>query len=410
MSEILEHESREDYQKISWGPREEYIPLDWDLKNINEISKNVIYPQRDKPKDLEGEVPWIRIEDLDGKYISESDSGKGVTRETIQEMNLSVFPSGTLMCSCSGNMGICAITERELISNQTFAGIVPSENVDIEYLYYCLENLKDDLQRMSTGTTIPYLSSDKLKRFSVPYPSLPEQHRIVDILSTVDEQIQQTDEMIQSLRDLKDGLSQDVFDVQTTKEDADGEAEKEILRDFVEVISGTHVKSALVSADESKTPYITGPDDFENRGFQVTKYTDDPPSFCEPEDTLVTVKGSGCGASTFANRRAGISRQLKALRPTEHLDSRYLYYWIQTKESLLSILAQGTSIPGLSTTDLTTLQIPLPPLEKQEYIGEIFSTVDSRLDGEREQKQHLQDLKRGLMQDLLTGKVRVDAD
>ncbi|WP_248514994.1 restriction endonuclease subunit S [Salinarchaeum laminariae] len=180
------------------------------------------------------------------------------------------------------------------------------------------------------------------------------------------------------------------------------EVEEVPLGEEIEVISGVHVESDKVSNNSSKTPYLTGPDDFEELGFTVTKYTDDPSSFCEPGDTLVTVKGSGCGNSTFSSERAAISRQLKALRPKENLNPRYLYYWLQTKEELLSILSQGTSIPGLSTTDLTTLKIPLRPLSQQCHIADILSTVDEQIQQTDEMIEKTMELKRGLVQDLVT--------
>jgi type I restriction enzyme S subunit len=169
----------------------------------------------------------------------------------------------------------------------------------------------------------------------------------------------------------------------------------------VEVISGTHVKSDKVSDDSSKTPYLTGPDDFDERGFSVTKYAEDPSSFCEPGDTLVTVKGSGCGKTTFASERVAISRQLKALRPKDDLDPQYLYYWLQIKKELLSILAQGTSIPGLSISDLTTLQISLPSLPEQRRIGNILSTVDEQIQQTDEMIEKSIELKEGLVQSLV---------
>ncbi|WP_082146835.1 restriction endonuclease subunit S [Halostagnicola sp. A56] len=128
-------------------------------------------------------------------------------------------------------------------------------------------------------------------------------------------------------------------------------------------------------------------------GFSVTKFTDEPSKFCEPGDTLVTVKGSGCGKTTFANKRASISRQLKALRPGGSINEHYLYYWMQTKQELLSILAQGTSIPGLSTSDLTTLRIPVPSIEKQTRIGNFLSDLDTNIRQETQQKEKLQDIK-----------------
>jgi len=266
----------------------------------------------------------------------------------------------------------------------------------------------------SRGSTRKRINLTQLKQVEIPYPPLAEQRRIADILSTVDEQIQQTEEVIEKRNELKRGVMQNVFDINTTPETTSPElldgVQKKSLGDLVEIISGVHVKSEHVTHDSSETPYLTGPADFENRGFSVTKYTDKTSKFCEPGDTLVTVKGSGCGNSTFATQKAGISRQLKALRPGDSLDEQYLYYYLQTKTELLSILAQGTSIPGLSTSDLTTLTIPLPALEEQQRIGDLFATIDDQITVEREHKNELQQLKRGLMQDLLTGTKRVEPE
>jgi len=302
--------------------------------------------------------------------------------------------------------------------NQRVARIEADEaQIDEQFLYYRLIDEIKKIEVRTPATTVKHLSQRDINEIRTPLPPLPEQRHIADILSTVDEQIQQTDEIITETKQLKRGLLQDIFALETTNKSSIHtslislkKVPKNPLSNHVSVISGVHVKSDKVSDDVTKTPYLTGPDDFDEFGFSVTKFTDDPPKFCEPGDTLVTVKGSGCGKTTFANMRASISRQLKAIRADESLDDRYLYYWMQTKLELLSILAQGTSIPGLSTSDLTTLRIPVPSMEKQVQIKAILSNVEEKIRQETIHKEELQKLKRGLMQDLLTGKVRVDTD
>jgi len=110
---------------------------DWEEKRLDSFILNFIVPMRDKPKDLNGNIPWCRIEDFEGKYLSGSKSGKGVSFKTIKEMNLKVYPFNTLLVSCSANLGFCSIVKKELITNQTFIGLVPNESIiNIEYLYY----------------------------------------------------------------------------------------------------------------------------------------------------------------------------------------------------------------------------------------------------------------------------------
>ena len=181
------------------------IPPGWMFKQLHEISK-VIVPMRDKPKKFDGDIPWIRIEDLEGKYVFRSMSNQKVSEQTIKEMNLKPYPIGTVLCSCSGNMGICAITKSMLVSNQTFAGIVPNKEMNSDYLYYLMNFNRPILERMSSGTTIAYLSQEKFESMKLAIPPISEMLKIAFILSTVDELIQKTDQIIQASERLRKGL------------------------------------------------------------------------------------------------------------------------------------------------------------------------------------------------------------
>ena len=181
------------------------IPAGWVLKPLIEVAE-VVVPMRDKPKKFSGNIPWIRIEDLEGKFVWRSKTGQHVSEETIVKMNLKPYPVGTVLCSCSGNMGICAITKSVLVSNQTFAGIIPRKDVASEYLYYLLSFKRAMLQTMGSGTTILYLSREKFERLNIPIPPNKEMHKISLILSHIDELIQKTDQIIVHTQRLKKGL------------------------------------------------------------------------------------------------------------------------------------------------------------------------------------------------------------
>ena len=200
----------DEFKEVQIGPKTVEIPVEWEVEKLGNFSK-IIVPQRDKPKRFEGNVPWIRIEDLDGKYLDDSKSGKRVSEELIDQMNLRPYPEGTVLCSCSGNMGVCAITTSVLTSNQTFAGIVPDEKINKEYLYYFLSDNAKILQTLATGTTIPYLNKGEFKKLNIPLPSQEEQYKISNMLSIIDKKIKKEERYKQKLKVLKEGLMQDLL-------------------------------------------------------------------------------------------------------------------------------------------------------------------------------------------------------
>lgn len=157
------------------------FPADWAMARLGYESDTLV-PMRDKPGDLGGEIPWIRIEDFDGKYISSSKSGQGVSEETVAAMNLKVLPVGSVLCSCSCNMGATAIVAQPLVTNQTFIGIVPGSGYVSEYLYYLFISATEYLNSIGTGAIQTYLSRDDFRRLRIPQPSLNEQQAIAAFL------------------------------------------------------------------------------------------------------------------------------------------------------------------------------------------------------------------------------------
>ncbi|WP_330630645.1 restriction endonuclease subunit S [Halocatena halophila] len=174
------------------------------------------------------------------------------------------------------------------------------------------------------------------------------------------------------------------------------------VKNHIELISGVHVKSDKVHRDDSSTPYLTGPEDFDGLGFTVTKYTDEPTKYCEPEDTLVTVKGSGCGKAAFSDQRACISRQLKALRPVSTVNPHYLYQSMKSKERFLETLSEGSAIPGLSNSHLTSLDIPVPDKEEQRKIATVLHNVDKAIQKTKEIIKQTRRSRTGIVQDIFT--------
>lgn len=99
----------------------------WEQRKLSDEFADFIVPMRDKPKEFSGTIPWTRIEDIEGKYLNGTLSEQYVSVEIIQNMNLKIIPKDSLIVSSSATFGVVAIVTQDLITNQTFIGLVPKE-------------------------------------------------------------------------------------------------------------------------------------------------------------------------------------------------------------------------------------------------------------------------------------------
>lgn len=161
-----------------------YCPNGIEHKSLKALCDDIIVPMRDRPKIFDGEIPWCRIEDKEGQYFNGSLSGLGVSAKVVKEMNLKIFPTGTVICSCSASLGAYAINTRPLITNQTFIGLVCGQELFNKFLLYYMETQTNTLRSLATTGTIPYISRQKFESLQIPVPPLEVQREIVQILDS----------------------------------------------------------------------------------------------------------------------------------------------------------------------------------------------------------------------------------
>ena len=193
------------------------IPKEWDILDLV-AHTSMLTPMRDRPENLDGPIPWIRIEDFDGKYISSSKASLGVSKETVRSMNLKIYPVGTILCTSSCIMGKCAIVSRELVSNQRFIGIIPDQNTCENFLYYLMLSNSERMNYFATGALQANLSRSSFEHLKVQFPSYQEQKEISDYLDTkcaeIDKLIAKKEQLVKELESYKKSL---IYEVVTGK-------------------------------------------------------------------------------------------------------------------------------------------------------------------------------------------------
>ena len=353
------------------------------MKQLRDFCEGFIVPQRDKPKEFGGNIPWCRIEDIDGKYLAGTKSGQYVTEETIKKMNLRLIPEGAVICSCSASLGVQAILKVPCITNQTFIGIVPGQNLSKEYLYYFLKSKTEYFRKIGTGTTIPYISRKKFEELLIPEVSLEQQRAVVDVLERLERVINHRKQEIQNLDDLIKARFVELF--------GQGGYPSVTLKDITDVITkGTTPTTAGYSFLEEGVNFFKIESIMEDHTINLDKVAHVSEechkafkrSQLKEGDILFSIAGAiGRTAIITKNDLPGNTNQALAiirLSKDSMISGRYLI------EALGSPLVteqynkkkRGVAQINLSLQDIGNLTIPMPNQATQEEFELFAKQVD----------------------------------
>lgn len=153
---------------------------DWSNASLSDKFSNFIVPMRDKPQEFGGDIPWTRIEDIEGKYINGSLSGQYVSEDTVRNMNLKIIPKDSLIVSSSATFGVVAIVTQNLITNQTFIGLVPNDKklLDFWYTFFHTEGVREYMKLESAGSTIFYIARESFEKMPI---MIPEKEEMIEL-------------------------------------------------------------------------------------------------------------------------------------------------------------------------------------------------------------------------------------
>ncbi|MTI12151.1 restriction endonuclease subunit S [Sansalvadorimonas verongulae] len=277
---------------------------------------------------------------------------------------------------------------------------------------------------------------DQWAKFEIPAPPLPEQKKIARILSTVDRKLELIDQQITATQTLKKGLMQKLFSEGVGTQDANGQwqphaefKDSELGRipagwevktiaqstEYVDYRGKTPPKSEsgifLVTAKNIKKGFI----DYEcSKEFVPVETYGDVMSRGKPDigDVLITTEAPLGNVAQVDNANVAIAQRVIKYRPNTGVDSSYLkqYFLSDTFQSRLALESTGTTVKGIKGSRLHKLLVLLPPQNEQIRIASTFNLVETKLNHFLALKKQTQQLKKGLMQKLLTGQIRVQPD
>ncbi|AEF18516.1 MULTISPECIES: restriction endonuclease subunit S [unclassified Hydrogenobaculum] len=421
----------------------ENLPEGWKWVRLEEVIEKT-YPGEwgDNPTDSKNIFPVFSTLaiDYDGRIDFTKAIPRKLNKKKIEKLKLR---KGMILIEKSGGStdipaGKVAILKQDFEGTcSNFIQILkPNNNAcNSYYLFYRLlynfkNNLTEKYQQKTTGI-INFILKEYFNEY-IPLPPLPEQQKIAEILETIDNAIEKTDKIIEKYKRIKQGLMQDLL---TKGIDENGNIrdekthkfkdstlgripeEWEVVRlgEIGEIITGSTPPTENSEYYGDEYLFIS-PEDIQNKKYivnttkKLTKLGMNIQRKISPMSICVVCIGSTIGKIAITKYECSTNQQINTIIPNLKLyDPEALYYFINFHiQSPLKIEAGLQAVPIVNKSAFSKIPLPLPPLPEQQRIAEILSQTDQTIEKEQQYKEKLQRTKQGLMQDLLTGKVRVN--
>ena len=387
---------------------------EWDLKLLKDITEKIGDGLHGTPKyDENGEYFFINGNNIrNGKIIVLEENKKVGEDEFIK--NDKGLDFDTVLMSINGTIGNLAYYNNEKVFlGKSVAYIKVSDEIKKQYLFQVLQtNFIQKYYTLSlTGTTIKNLGLDAIRNTKIKLPSLPEQTKIADFLSTVDDKIQNQQDKITHLENIKKGFMQKIFSRKIRFKDDEGEEfpewEEKKLGDIADIYDGTHqtpnyVSSGIpfVSVENIKDLYKT------EKYIELDAFKREFKIYPQKNDILMTRIGDiGTPCIVEKNDKIAyyVSLALIKIHKNNKVISNFLLQYIKNSKFQSELWKRTLHIAfpkKINKCEISKCLIYLPCIKEQQKIADFLSSFDEKISIEKETLEHLKQLKKGLLQQM----------
>ena len=383
------------------------IPSEWSAYRLDDITVRGSghTPDRGTPSYWDGGIKWVSLADsnkLDQRYISET--AHNISEAGIENSSAEIHPAGTVLISRDAGVGKSAVMADNMAVSQHFIVWRCGSKITPFYLYYTLQSEKEFFERIAVGSTIKTIGLGIFRKLLVHLPPLPEQQKIADILGTWDEALEKLDALIAAqdhryLAILESTLKQHGHDYCKVRDVAVETGPRNRATTVARVLSVTSAHGFVLPEDYFDKQ-VASADTTNYKIVRRGEYAYNPSRINVGSIARLTTYDEGIVSPIYV-----------VFALNDRVEADYFHHWLNSHEARSRIRrsAQGSVRDSVNFDDFGSIRFPLPTRDKQKAIAEILDTADAELRLLRQQRTALDQQKRGLMQQLLTGKVRVAA-
>ncbi|WP_083196150.1 restriction endonuclease subunit S [Pseudomonas sp. AU12215] len=407
-------------------PTEGNVPKDdWEHVLLDSVTKRGSghTPDKKHPEYWDGSIKWISLQDsaqLDALYIE--DTAATITIEGIKNSSAVLHQKGTVVLSRDAGVGKSAIMATDMAVSQHFMAWTCGQRLDNHFLYYWLQSKKPEFERIANGNTIKTIGLPYFKELTIPLPPLEEQKHIASALSGIDTLISSLDQLIAKKRDIQQTTMQQLLTGQIRLPGFRGEWNVKPMRALGNTYGGLAGKTKIdFGHGEARyipfmnvmtdtvidanwlEPVDVAPDEAQNLAkkgdlfFNGSSETPEEVGFCSV--LLDEIPNLYLNSFCFGFRFNTAAR----------VNGLFFAYWFRSKagRAAMSVLAQGATRYNIAKSAFMQLEIPQPLEEEQTAISTVLSDMDAELAALETRRDKARQIKQGMMQELLTGRIRL---
>lgn len=394
----MQEKIRPGYKRTEIG----VIPEDWTVQRLGSMSDQkapIRYGVVQIGPDVADGVPIVPI-----KYVKEIASAQlHRSAKSIEEKYSNSRVRGSdVLISVKGTIGRVGVVPEGFEGNiaREIARIRLRDGFSPTFVASQLEN--DETQRRIleavVGTTRLEFSIAAVRSFQVAVPaSLHEQNAIAEALSDADARIAALEALIDKKRDLKQAAMQQLLTGKIRLPGFSGEWDVKRLGEIASISKGKQLHSSQLR-EGGAVPHYNG-------GTTPSGYTDlaNTPA----ETVAISEGGNSCGFVHFISTPFWCGGHCYDLRPIG-VEKKWLYFGLKLRQADIMGLRVGSGLPNVQKSSLANFEVQLPiDTEEQAAIAEILSDMDAELAALDAEAEKARTIKEGMMQNLLTGKVRL---
>jgi len=315
-------------------------------------------------------------------------------------------------------------SDRPSLISMDLSKVLPKDGTDSNFIYYWLKmpTIKRFMINYSAGSTVLHLHTSSVPNIPVLTPPLPEQQKIASILTSVDDVIEKTESQISKLQDLKRGMMQELLTKgighTEFKDSAVGripvEWEVKSISSLGTVVTGNTPKTSNAENYGGKIAFISPADIGLAMYINTTKSSITEKGLNEtrtlPTDSICVVCiGSTIGKTGITTSICATNQQINSII-CNGSSPEFVYYLMTYYSTTIKSEASTQAVPIINKSAFSALLVQIPPIQEQQNIGASIACIDNKISAVIKKLGSLKNNKKALMQDLLTGNVRVNVD
>lgn len=385
------------------------IPQEWEVKRLGEIG--TFYgggtPSKSIDEYWHGDIPWISSADLIENDIYWCNINRFITLEAIRNSSTQIIPQNSILIVTRVGVGKVAVAPCDLCVSQDYICLQNSGMNTIFLAYEIMQRMKNIVSQIQ-GTSIKGISINEVKKIQLPLPPLAEQEKIAEILSTWDKAIDKQTQLIEKLELRKKGLMQQLL---TGKRRLPGFSEPWQTHKLQELFSERNETNRM----DLPLLSITG-----DRGviLQIESEKRDTSNDDKSKYKRITKGDIGYntmrmwqGRSALSDLEGIVSPAYTIVVPNSKVDGYYMSVLFKQPRLVYDFWTHSQGLVGDTLNckyrDFGQVRVSCPSYIEQKAIAKVLTTADHEIELAQQKLELLRQQKRGLMQQLLTGKKRV---